>query len=373
MATVGNTGAPSTNTVYFDALLSTTLNNYALGKSMFDNIFKDSAYLALLRMSDAVKKQDGGERIAVPLLYGDNNTVKTHGGYDVIDTTPADGMTTAFYEWAEVAGSISISRKEERQNSRESRLVGLLENKIKQAEMTMREKLNTDLVRGTVSSATFVPDSSIGSGTLGIFPLGYFLRKDNTLNPTTGGNVGNISAVTQDWWRHKTAVVNAGGVDTGNSFTVNVTTYAGFKVALRRMYNYVSRGSGGSPDVVLFDQLSFETYENALDVNIRYQNTKMADLGFDTVKLRGATCIWDEQVPDIENGTAAVTAGTAFFLNTKFYSLVIDSQTDIVTTPFVEPENQTAKTAKILFMGNTAVSNLRKHGVMYGISQTITS
>jgi hypothetical protein len=52
---------------------------------------------------------------------------------------------------------------------------------------------------------------------------------------------------------------------------------------------------------------------------------------------------------------------------------VIDSETDIITTPFIEPENQTVKTAKILFMGNATVSNMRKHGVVYGISQTITS
>ena len=373
MATVGDTGAPSTNTVYYDALLSTTLNAYAAGKSMFDNIFKESAHLAYMRMTGAVKKQDGGERIAVPLMYGDNSTIKTHGGYDVIDTTPQDGVTTAFFEWAEVAGSISISRKEERQNSGESRLINLLESKLKQAEMTMREKLNNDLLLGTVSGTTFVPDSSIGSGALGLLPLGYFLRKDNTTDPTTGGNVGNIAGATQSWWRHRTAVVNAGGIDTGNSFTVNVSTYAGLKAALRRMYNYCSRGSGGSPNCVVFDQVSFETYENSLDTNIRYTNTKMADMGFDTIKLRGATCIWDEVVPDVENGTAAITAGTAFFINTNFYHLFIDSQTDIITTPFVEPENQTAKTAKILFMGNAGVSNMRKHGVMYGLSQTITS
>ena len=373
MATIGDTGAPSSDTKYWDALLSTTLDGYVAGGTMFDNIFKDSAYLAYMRMSDAVKKQNGGHRIALPLMYGDNSTVKTHGGYDVIDTTPQDGMTTAFYEWAEVAGSISISRKEERQNSGEAQLLGLLEAKIKQAEMTMREKLNGDLVRGTVSGATFVPDSSAGSGALGILPLGYFFRKDNTTDPTTGGNVGNIAGATYDWWRHKTAVADSGSTDTGNSFALNVSTYAGMKAAFRRIYNFCGRGSGGYPDLVVTDQVTYETYENALDVNMRYQNTKMADMGFDTVKVRGATCLWDEVVPDIDSGTAAITKGTAFFINTRFYHLVIDSQTDIITTPFVEPENQTAKTAKILFMGNAAVSNMRKHGVLYATSQTITS
>jgi len=39
----------------------------------------------------------------------------------------------------------------------------------------------------------------------------------------------------------------------------------------------------------------------------------------------------------------------------------------------VEPENQTAKTAKVLFMGQSAVSNLRKMGVVGGVSQSIAS
>lgn len=373
MSTIGSSSAPSFDTKYWDALLSSTLDAYVAGGTMFDNIFKDSAYLAYMRLSDAVKKQDGGHRIALPLMYGDNSTIATHGGYDVIDTTPQDGMTTAFYEWAEVAGSISISRKEERQNAGEGRLLNLLESKLKQAEMTMKEKLNTDLVRGTVNTLTFVPDVSQGSGALGLLPLGYFLRKDNTTDPLVGGDVGNISNNSFSWWRNITAAADTASADTGNSFAMNVTTYAGYKAALRRMRNFCSRGSGGPPDLVVFNQVSYETYENAIDVNQRYTNTKMADLGYDTLKLQGATCIWDEQVPDIDNGTAAITNGTAFFINTKFYHLVIDSQTDVVTTPFVEPENQTAKTAKILFMGNAAVSNLRKHGVLYGISQSIVS
>jgi hypothetical protein len=142
------------------------------------------------------------------------------------------------------------------------------------------------------------------------------------------------------------------------------------------MYNHCSRGSGGSPNLVLMDQNTYETYENAIQAQVRYQNLKLAELGFDSVKLRGATCIWDELVPGIDTGDVAGAAnftGTAFFLNTNFYKLIIDSQTDIVTTPFVEPENQTVKTAKILFMGNAAVSNLRKLGVLYAVSQSIVA
>ena len=369
MATIGDSGAPSTNTIYYDALLTTTLAAYR--DQLVDNIFKDSAFLAFLRTTNAVKKQNGGERIAIPLMYGDNATVKTVGGYEQLDTTPQEGLTTAFYPWAEVAGTISISRKEERQNSGEGRLLNLLEAKIKQAEMSMREKLNGDLICGTVSGATFVPETSTG-GNLGLLPLGYFLRNLNATDPTTGGTVGNIAGATYSWWRHKTADLGAAGTQTGNSFALNCTTYATLKIGLYRLYNYCSRGSGGSPNLVVMDQVSFETYHNSMIGQIYYTNQKMADMGFDNIKLRGATCIWDEAVPDLYTGTAAITVGTAFFVNTDFYNLVIDSETDIVTTPFVEPENQTAKTAKILFMGNAACSNMRKLGLGSDILQTIS-
>jgi len=347
-------------------------------KTLVDNIFKDSAFLSYLRMTDSVKRQNGGERIAMPLIYGDNTTIGTHSGYEVIDTTPQDGISTAFYEWAEIAGTISISRKEERQNSGEGRLINLLQAKIQQAEMTMREYMNDSLLHGdiygTAPAATFVPYQSRG-GTDGLNPLGYFFRKLNQTDPARGGNVGNISGSSYSWWRHNTAVMD-GSADTGNVFSATISTWAGTKYNFYKMYNWCSRGSGGKPDLVVTDQTTYEYYNMALDASVRYQNTRMADMGFDTIKLRGATVLWDEMVPDLDNGYAIGHAswdGTAFFINTRFYNLIIDSETDIITTPFVSPENQTAKTAKILFMGNAGVSNMRKHGVVYAIARNVTS
>lgn len=372
MANIGDTTNPSTNTIYYDALLTTTL--MARRTQMVDNIFKESAYLAFLNLSDSKKTQDGGERISVPLMVGKNETVKTVGGYETIDTTPQEGLTTAFYPWAEIAGSVAISRAEERKNSGEGRLMNLLETKIKQAEMSMGEKLNGDLLAGQVSANTFVPELSEGNN-LGVLPLGYFLRKNNNVDPIRGGDVGNIAGDTFSFWRHKTARADSGSAATGNSFAINVTSFQTLIIALRRMWNFCGRGSGGFPNLAVADQISYETYMNALDTKVRYQNTQMADMGFETIKLAGATMIWDEVVPDIDNGTAAesATTGTVFFINTKFYELFVDTETDIVTTPFIESQNQTAKVAKVLFMGNTAVSNLRKHGVLYSISQSLSS
>jgi hypothetical protein len=370
MATIGTTGAPSQNTVNYDALLSSTLDAYVGSGSFTDNIFKDSAFLAALRTKDAIQMQNGGERIRAPLMYGSNSTVKSYSGYETLNTTPQDGMTTAFYEWREIAATISISRKEQRQNSGEAQIIELLQAKVRQAEMSIREAVNLQLVQGAVSSSTFVP----GNDAKDLNPLGWFLRKDVTADPVAGGNVGNIAA-SNSWWRPMTAVADSASTDTGNVFALAVTTYKGFNVFLKRLYNHCSKGSGGSPNLFLFDQVSYETYESSLDDKVRYLDTKMADQGFDALRLRGATCVWDEVVPNIDvgNATMPLTSGTVFALNTNHYKLVIDSETDFVTTPFIEPENQTAKTAKVLFMANAVCNNLRKLGVGYAISQTIAS
>ena len=373
MATIGTqvTSGTPTNTIYYDSLMSTTLAAYR--KTMIDNIFKDSAFLSYLRMKGAVKKQNGGQRVVIPLMYGANSTIKTHGGYSVIDTTPQEGITQAEYDWAEIAGSITISRKEERQNSGEGMIINLLESKIKQAEMSMREKLNGDLILGTISATCFGPDKA-EDGSYGLLPLGYFIPKLNATNPVAPfpTMIGNIGSAANSWWRAKTFSLNNQST-TGVSFTKNPSTWAGLAQALKSAYNYCGRGSGGAPNLVLFDQDSYENYEQSMDAKIRYSDTKMADLGFETIKLKGATCIWDEVVPDVYTGTAAITVGTAFFINTEFYGLMIDSETDIITTPFIEPENQTAKTARILFMGQAWCSNLRKLGGATGLLKAISS
>src|SRR5512147_2022342 len=104
MATIG-ASAPSSNTIYYDSLLSTTL--FAYRPKMVDNIFKSNAFLAALRKYDGIRYQDGGERIQELLMYEENDTFNSYKGYETITVKPQDGITSAFYEWTEIAGTIS--------------------------------------------------------------------------------------------------------------------------------------------------------------------------------------------------------------------------------------------------------------------------
>src|SRR5450830_1148289 len=124
----------------FDTIAATTLNNYC--KTMEDVIFTSNPLFYWLKTKNQMKiSNNGGDKIIVPLMYGTNNTAKSYSGYDVIDIIPQDGMTSAEYEWAQYAVGISISGEEEFKNSGEGKLINLLEQKIKQSELSLVDLL----------------------------------------------------------------------------------------------------------------------------------------------------------------------------------------------------------------------------------------
>lgn len=235
---------------------------------------------------------------------------------EVLDTTPQDNLTSCFYSWKQIAGSIAINRLEERQNSGEAQILSLMQQKVSELQMSMSDEVNRQLL-GAFSA---------GNGGKDLTPLPLIIA--DLPSSGAGATVGSISGATNSWWRNETTDSSA-------------TTTKAYKDELRKMWNDCSKGPGGGPDVVLLDQLSYEHYESALDDHTRHTNTAMADLGFDNLRLKGATCFWDERVPDSENQVVseadggAPTAGTAYFANSRFLELVVDTQTDFITTPFV--------------------------------------
>src|SRR3972149_225736 len=142
---------PSSLTDNYDALLSTTLRAYRT--KLADNITRGNKFVSFLKDKGRFKKQSGGERVQIPLMHAQNNTADIYSGYGVLDTTPQDGITSAFYEWAQLSVSIAISRKEERQNSGKSRMLNLLESKTNQAEASIKELLNNCIVAGRITAS----------------------------------------------------------------------------------------------------------------------------------------------------------------------------------------------------------------------------
>lgn len=314
--------APTARSLSIDALLATTMDYYK--PKMEDNIHTANPLFYWLTRNDKKKKQNGGANILVPVMYGKNSTIRSYSGYDVIDTSPQDGMTVAIYPWRQVAGSISISRIEERKNSGESQILGLLKSKIMQAENSIIEDINRQLfLDGT------------GNGGLDLYGLNLLVEDGAAWLSSVAG----IDRTAETWWRNQWISM------TGSSFN----TYG--LAQMRTMYNNCSKGNI-HPDLILTGQTIFEYYEKILAASERFIDTRTGDAGFQNLLFKASVIMYDTYCQ----------SQTMFFLTSDYIEWYVDSETDLITTPFVRPANQDAKVSQILLYGNLAISNCARQG-----------
>lgn len=363
---------PSQLTDQYTALLSTTLRNWLDGR-MRDNITRAHKYLAWLESRGRFDDQDGGERVRIPLMHAHNTTADIYSGYGLLDVTPQEGITTAFYEWTQLAVTISISRKEQRQNSGRHAILSLLRAKTQQAEASIRELLSNCLVSGRITSGASSANGefssrtgNLDSGALGPLPLPAIIDSDPTRSRT---DMGNINPGTWAFWRNQMS--DASGV----------TTFSGLKQAMLNIYNNCSKGVGGNPDFMLGDQVAWEQYFNALQSQERYVNNNMPDVlrGTQNIMFMQATFMWDEVVPDVAtnadivDGVGTVATSNIHYVNSESMNWIRDSETNFINTDFIRPQNQDSIASQILWMGAIGTNNRRKNGVLKGIPQNITS
>ena len=365
---------PSTLSDAYGALLTTTLR--AVEPMLRDNITRSNKILGWLDSKGRMRSQDGGERVRVPLMYALNNTADVYSGYGLLDTTPQDGITSAFYTWSQISGSITISRLEERQNSGKAQALNLLQAKTTQTMNSVKQLLNNCIVAGRITSgasgAAGQFDARVGrmdSGAKAVLPLSALIDATPSRSRT---DIGNINPNTYSFWQNQATNLST------------VTTYAGYKFNLTHLYNNCSRGVMGPPDLLVGSQVAWEQYWGALNVNERYYLTDKTTVdilgGSSALAFRDAAFIWDEVCPDPGtngeiNDAIGLSAGdiqkdTVYFLNSECMEWVYDAETNFITTPMVRPENQDARTGQILWMGVIGVNNRRKLGVGYNIQHT---
>ena len=227
---------PSSLTDDFDALLTTTLR--AVQPKLHDNITKGNKIIAWLDSKGRSRKINGGERIQIPLMHAQNSTADIYSSYGVLDTTPQDGITSAFFTWAQLSVSIAISRLEKRQNSGKAKILDLLEAKTNQAEVSIRELLNNCLIQGRLTTAG-TSDSQftarvgrLDSGASGPLPLSALMD----VSPSRNSAIGNINPNTYSFWRNQNTDSAA-------------TTFITLKNEMNQMYNLYFKDVGGSPRV----------------------------------------------------------------------------------------------------------------------------
>lgn len=345
--------APNALTLNLDSVFATSLANY--NKTLVDNIGKTNAFLQKIMQNGSYKSTEGGAYMTEELMYA-LATPDWYDGYDELSTTPTDGITQAIFDWRQLAVPIAYSMKERKLNKQ--RIVDLVQARIKQAEMGIKEKMNAAILQGSGSGALTTAQSSGINGAAGVDPLPLLVN----YTPTVSATVGGIDQSSYSWWQNKT-------------YDSTATTYDSLMYDFQHCYNTAALGTGGEPDLILCDQVTYELFQAAhwnkfriLDSDKRYN--------FENTKFKNAIVTYDQLVPNVyanTTDTSTATGGTAYFLNTQFFKLRYESETNFTTTDFQKPVNQDVRVAHILWMGNLTCSNRRKQLVMGKIIRTLSS
>lgn len=120
-------------------IVTTTLNSRS--KKLADNVSNNNALLQRLESKGKRKTADGGVRIMQELEYGENGTFTWYSGYDTLNISPSDVLTSAEFDWKQNAVAVTMSGLEELQNSGQEKLIDLLTARIENAEKTMKNKM----------------------------------------------------------------------------------------------------------------------------------------------------------------------------------------------------------------------------------------
>jgi hypothetical protein len=314
----------------FTELVSTTFRKHA--KTIKDNISNNNALYARMMEKGNTRKIDGGLSIVEPLEYNTNNTYQRYSGYDILNVAASDVLSSAEYQWRQIALNVVASGLELRTNSGESQIIALAKARIKNAIRTFKNNFSSDLY-------------SDGSLTNQIGGLQSIVSDAGT------GTVGGIDSSTWTFWR-STVQSAASPLQGGGSITPSSTTIESLMLPL---WLELSRGDD-KPDLVVASNDYFTFYEASQTSIKRYTSSDSAQGGFLSLKYKNADVIFD--------GGSGIPTAHMYFLNTDYLQMVVHKDADLKVMDELKPYNQDAATIPILWMGNMTCSNRSLQGVV---------
>jgi len=306
------------------SLLTTTMENRDI-KDIQDGVFNDLVLINHLVKKNAVRRV-GGATILVPIRSSKNSTANEYDGFEMIDVTPQEELVAAQFDWKQYAASISVSGREERiQNQGQWAALDLVQSKIKGAEDSLKDAIETDLFASSQVS------DCITTLVTGI---------DAT------SSVGDINSTTYSFWQ-------ATNTTSGSFASQGLSD-------MRTTWNTLEQKAPSAPtDLIITTSTVYNYYEAALQAQQRYMaSERTGNASFDSLMFRSAPVKYD----------AACTSGGMYFLNSKAMELCIHSGTDFILRDWVNPANQDAKVALFMVGLELVIKNRRKLGKMLSIT-----
>ena len=323
MASTTMTGPLALPSTIDSAVLSTSLADYQ--KRLVDNVYNAAVVLKLATEAGNKKLIDGGLSIVETLIREKQDDGGFYLGADVLNNTQQNRFTLVEFKWQNAYEPIMITRDEERQNSGDiHKIIDLVGAKTQLSERAIRDRLDQAL------------STPVGAAN-------YMIDIDTLVNT---GTLGSVAGATYTFWQ-STAITS--GAFAAQGLTDMTTGY----------YAVSSAQEIDNPTHFLTTKTIFQKFEQTRLPLERISNGNMsANAGFTNLTFKGKPMIYGN----------FIGAGNIYGINMNYIYLAVDSATDLVTTPFITPTNQTVKVAYILWRGNLVTNNRRRHFKLTSVS-----
>ena len=311
----------------YTELITTTLDNYR--DELADNILNHSPLLARLNRKGNVDPATGGAKLLENLMYAENGTSLWYSGYEELDVSASDVLTSANFDWKQFNVNVTMSGLEEMQNNGKQAVFNWLKARIRVAEIT---------AKNAVAAALFYSNTENGGKSIG--GLQHLVQDD----PTAASTVGGIPQSTQSWWRNQFYDFSTETITASSTTVVH---------AMNEIHRRCLRGTD-KIDFWVAGGTYFTYFEESMQPNQRFATAGQGEVGFGSYKYKGGDVFFDENC-----------ANTRIYgLNTDYIGLRPHVDRNFITSKERMAVNQDATIVPMFWGGNMTISNRQLCGVI---------
>lgn len=320
----------------------TSIARHFIMPQITDQIYNSNVLLYRL-MKGNKRMVQGGTQIEVPLLFRRFNTGGAYSGYDVFDTSPQDTVRNAKFNWKQHQISWSVDGLTMLKADTPLAIANFLTLQSQQAYMEMAENLADGIFGDGVTN----PKDIDGLG--GIVGTGSAIGNQN---------YGFIDRATNAFWNSSVTGIS------GTQTMTNATLMAGWSAAQR---------GGQTPTLIVSNQDQWNRYwalgsvggSVVQDRSPAGHDTLLYQAGFTNLLFNQTPWIADSHVTP---GVVNASNSRVYMLNENFLHYIVSPRADFYLKPFVEPHNQDAMVASLLWAGNLVCSNADQQGGVYNFN-----
>lgn len=317
----------------FTEMVTTTDRTW--GRKVTDNVSNHNALLNRMKAKGGIKTVSGGYEIAEPIDYAENGTYQRYSGYEGLNTSASDVLTTVKYPYQQVALHVTASGRELRMNSGKEQMVNLVKARKENALRTAANQFSIDVYS----------DGALANQINGLA---------NLIQTNGQGTVGGINAGTWAFWRNQFKEMTG----TNTAASPSVANAASMKADMNALWLSLNRGTD-KPDLIVMTHDFYALYELGEQQLQRYADSDLAKAGFTTLKYKSADVIFDD------NTNFATTGERAYFLNTDYLKLVQHREAQWTMDDQKKPVNQDAVVIPMYWMGNLVCTQRSLQGVLF--------